>query len=725
MRLIIIFLFLCFGCIFCSPDIAAQTSSDTDETEVLELISLAANAIEQYNYDLGEEYLARAQAVIDSTSSGEILFSYYQNLGYLFFQRNQLSESLRVFNLCLREAEKIGDTTKIIVAYSGIANNHILNRRYKEAINYQEKALEMSKDRNPGHYYGILINISNAYVQAQELYKALEALLEAKEYFKQGEGFDMQAIIENNIGELYRDQLKDYDLAKKHYQWAIELNTRAGNTYQLSQNYHNLSLLYSDNEQMDSAFYYMYKGIDLKKDMGDLGGLASSIYNLGTFFAKGERYDEAIQSFEETIGISEKNGIVPGLYFGNLGLGNAYAEKKMRSTALFHYKKAKQFADDMESIEMQKDIRKTLFDYYKQSENYKEALQISEELDIINDSIASLNLNEKLDDIRIRYETDLAEQENKRLREKEVTQQELISLQYTSLYILLFILIVITVLIIILYKAYRQRNEAYNALQLTTEELSEQYETVKKQELRLEVANNLKDKIFSVLGHDLRSPLINIIGLIDSISQIEFSRDEWEYLLNHLKGETNTTLKNLQNILQWAQLQINDKSIYIIQLDENEVITEVIKSYESNASTKSIKISYTNTNNSIFHADENQFRSIAANLIANALKYSPVYGEVKVNFSEEKAGFVFQVEDQGEGISQSAIHNLETKSQLISSYGTSGEKGTGIGLSIVKDFVELHNGTIEFIKNKPTGTIVKVTFPKDITTGTEGTPAVI
>src|SRR5690606_35149708 len=98
------------------------------------------------------------------------------------------------------------------------------------------------------------------------------------------------------------------------------------------------------------------------------------------------------------------------------------------------------------------------------------------------------------------------------------------------------------------------------------------------------------------------------------------------------------------------------------------------KSYESNANTKNVKISYTNTNNSVFHADENQFRSVVANLIANAIKYSPVYGEVKVGFFEEDSGFIFQVEDQGEGISQSIVHNLETKNQLISSYGTLGEK---------------------------------------------------
>jgi signal transduction histidine kinase len=185
-----------------------------------------------------------------------------------------------------------------------------------------------------------------------------------------------------------------------------------------------------------------------------------------------------------------------------------------------------------------------------------------------------------------------------------------------------------------------------------------------------------------------------------------------EFMLKHLKGETNASLKTLENILQWARLQMNDNSLLVAEIDEDGIIIEIIQNFESNTEAKEIFIKYVNKSNSVLWADENQFRSIANNIIANAIKYSPLRGEIIVSFVEERDNFVFSVCDQGSGIHASVIKNLETQQELMSSYGTEGEKGTGIGLRIVKDFVHLHNGKIEFTANQPSGTIVTIYLPK-------------
>ncbi len=317
-----------------------------------------------------------------------------------------------------------------------------------------------------------------------------------------------------------------------------------------------------------------------------------------------------------------------------------------------------------------------------------------------------------MDELRVQYESSLAETENQVLKEKEAAQKQKIDMQNVFLIVSGIALIVFAILIVVLYKSNKHKKEAYKEVQKKTLELEKQYNIVKQREQELNKSLALKDKIFSVLGHDLRTPLANVSNLIDSMSQIELNPEEMEFLLKHLKGETTASLKTLENILQWARLQMNENSTKIEQLDEDGIIIEIITNLESHTEAKNIEVNYLNNSTSLLAADENQFRSIANNLIANAIKFSPLDGKIEVNFYENDDYFIFSVSDQGEGIKSSIVKNLDTQQELLSTYGTEGEKGTGIGLRIVKDFVNLHQGKLEFTKNSPQGTIVTVYFPK-------------
>ncbi len=395
-----------------------------------------------------------------------------------------------------------------------------------------------------------------------------------------------------------------------------------------------------------------------------------------------------------------------------MGIGNALLAKGKDAEALIYFKKVEVISKDLESFEMKKEISKILFEYYKNKKDFERALHYGDKLQVIDDSISSFQNKVNLEELRILYETNLSETENKILKEKETAQQEEIFIQNIFLIILFIALVIFIVLVIVLFKSNQQRKIAYKEVKKATLELEKQYQITKEKELELFKTVALKDKIFSVLGHDLRTPLANISSLIDSMSQIELSPEEMEFMLKHLKGETNASLKTLENILQWARLQMNDKSILVSELDEDGIIIEIIKNFESNTDAKNIQVKYINKSNAILWADENQFRSIANNLIGNAIKYSPLRGEIVVTFDEERENFVLSISDQGIGILPSVIENLETQEELMSSYGTEGEKGTGIGLRIVKDFVHLHQGKIIFAKNEPTGTVVTVYLPK-------------
>ncbi|WP_339610254.1 HAMP domain-containing sensor histidine kinase [uncultured Planktosalinus sp.] len=410
--------------------------------------------------------------------------------------------------------------------------------------------------------------------------------------------------------------------------------------------------------------------------------------------------------------ISEEFKIAPGLFHSNLGIADAYLAKGNKSEALKHYKKVEEVTEQFDSYEMKANIAKNLLEFYKSEQNYENAFLYSEKLQLLQDSIASIKSNDRLDELRVQYESSLAETENQVLKEKEAAQKQKIDMQNVFLIVSGIALIVFAILIVVLYKSNKHKKEAYKEVQKKTLELEKQYNIVKQREQELNKSLALKDKIFSVLGHDLRTPLANVSNLIDSMSQIELNPEEMEFLLKHLKGETTASLKTLENILQWARLQMNENSTKIEQLDEDGIIIEIITNLESHTEAKNIEVNYLNNSTSLLAADENQFRSIANNLIANAIKFSPLDGKIEVNFYENDDYFIFSVSDQGEGIKSSIVKNLDTQQELLSTYGTEGEKGTGIGLRIVKDFVNLHQGKLEFTKNSPQGTIVTVYFPK-------------
>ncbi|HZH69156.1 MAG TPA: tetratricopeptide repeat-containing sensor histidine kinase, partial [Flavobacteriaceae bacterium] len=512
---------------------------------------------------------------------------------------------------------------------------------------------------------------------------------------------------------LYREYLKDFQMAKKHYRNAIAISIRNSNDYRLSQAYNNISLVFSREGIMDSAFYYLKKTKKIKEKIGDVGGLAITHNSLGSLYAQNGDFSKAIASFDETIRISEDLGIVPGLFYGNFGKGNTYMMMKSNREALIFYNRALKIAETLEDLEIRKAIHEKLFEIYKSNQNFEKALESYEKLGVIKDSLHAELMQETLSDIRIKYETNLAQQENLILREKELAQQEVIEKQNAILYILVAAVLIFVVMVIVLLRSYQQRNRAYQTLRFTSKELEQQYEKVKKQENELKIRNGLKDKIFSVLGHDLRTPMVNIMGLLDSVSKVEKNKEEFYHILNLLKNETSITLKNLQNILQWSQLQINDKVLIINEIDEDKVIKEILNSCRPLATAKEVKVSYINLKQNPFHADENQFKSIVTNLLTNAIKFSPKHSEVTVKFIEESLQFVLEITDTGSGIATSTVHNLLSGKQVIGTKGTSGEMGTGIGLSIVRDFVKLHKGQLEFMNNFPTGTIVRVCFPKE------------
>ncbi|MGQ1909076.1 PAS domain-containing sensor histidine kinase [Marinifilum sp. RC60d5] len=234
-----------------------------------------------------------------------------------------------------------------------------------------------------------------------------------------------------------------------------------------------------------------------------------------------------------------------------------------------------------------------------------------------------------------------------------------------------------------------------------------------ERERELKELNTTKDKLFSIIGHDLCNPFNNILGfsdlLIENLNDPSFN--EHEKYLKIINDSANNTLILLQNLLDWAKSQTGMLSVREEKLILSDIILEVIELKKPNAKAKNISINYYLAKEIKISTDKNLLKTILRNLISNAIKYTEPEGEIQISAIQKKEWIELTVSDNGIGISKEKQHKLFKLSLESSTIGTANEKGSGFGLLLCKDFIKKLNGKlwVESIEGK--GSDFKFTLP--------------
>jgi PAS domain S-box-containing protein len=244
-------------------------------------------------------------------------------------------------------------------------------------------------------------------------------------------------------------------------------------------------------------------------------------------------------------------------------------------------------------------------------------------------------------------------------------------------------------------------------------ELKKQSQIIQDQNIELENLNNTKDKFFSIVAHDLKSPLNSLKGfsglLIDHYDRL--SKEEIIGMSLKIKDSIDNTIKMADNLITWARIQMNDYQINKEIISVNEFIDNVCSLYLAIATEKGISIKSTLPKDLKIVADKNQFEFIIRNLINNSIKYTQKGGSIQIETKSTENNYAeIKISDNGIGISDSIKNQLFKVGKNRSSEGTSGEKGTGLGLMLVYEFVAMNNGEISFTSEVNNGTTFKLKF---------------
>jgi signal transduction histidine kinase len=260
-----------------------------------------------------------------------------------------------------------------------------------------------------------------------------------------------------------------------------------------------------------------------------------------------------------------------------------------------------------------------------------------------------------------------------------------------------------------------KQSERYLALRFKElEELNISLEDLVEQrtnKLAQVVATNTK--FMSIIAHDLRSPFSSIIGILEllKLSLNNNNKIENEEYVNIAYDSSLRTLGLLDNLLVWAISQNKEKSFNPVKINLFELIVEEIESISFAARQKQIVLKHTIGPNLNINADLQMVKTILRNLISNAIKYTNTGGEITLSASEGKQFVEITVKDNGIGISSEAQRNLFKIDSFHSSAGTNNEHGTGFGLLLCIEFVEMHGGNIWIESELGKGSEFKFTLP--------------
>lgn len=233
---------------------------------------------------------------------------------------------------------------------------------------------------------------------------------------------------------------------------------------------------------------------------------------------------------------------------------------------------------------------------------------------------------------------------------------------------------------------------------------------VDKQNEKLQELMHEKDKILSLLAHDIRSPLVVIQGYLDLMSTNSLDKEQENEVKHDLSYLTNRTLDMLSNLLSWSKNQMGGIFIELQEIDINEILKEKISLYQALADKKDITITYTEVPDTLVSADREMIKAVLRNLISNAIKFTHRNGKIDISIIQNDSTCDIAIQDNGIGISKEMGDKLFTL-RATSTYGTGNEKGIGLGLTLVKEFMELQHGSITYKSTPGSGSTFIISLP--------------
>ena len=569
---------------------------------------------------------------------------------------------------------------------------------------YIERSLELAKKINSQAAIAKAHNRMGTYnVVTSQYTDAILEFQKSLQYYKKSTDLNGLSTTYGNLGAL-DFYLKDYDAALENFHKSIKLLDTAKHTSQYTKEIINLGAVHREKKNLDSAYYYAKLSIAYSKKLVDKRMLSVANYNMGTAQFLLNQPEEALKSLNASL--EQKN--VP-LQFKLL----ATCYKAQVLNSLGKYNEAENLLEGLEEqILSLNDHYLTLVFYeskeviYQSLNQYAKALTYSQRYKTLNKTVHNEEQTNIFQNIKAKYAQEERAYENELLRNESEIQSLQIERQKHAIYAVGIILVLLLVIIIILYRLYKFKAQ-------NNQVLKDNQKRLNASNSDLAAINRQKDNLFSIVAHDVKSPLAAILNSINLLHEDHKNLNEEETALvySELQKQTSDLFYLIENVLVWAKSQMNGFKFSFSKLNTDKFIREALQVEMIFINRKNIKVVNNINKEETINTDSQVLRVLLRNLINNAVKFTPVYGTITFSTNYNKDNYHINITDTGIGISEDKIIKVLVDQERYTLKGTADEPGNGIGLILCQEIASKIGGHIEARSEMGKGSTFTLVIP--------------
>jgi signal transduction histidine kinase/Tfp pilus assembly protein PilF len=592
--------------------------------------------------------------------------SSYNELGNLFSLKGDLTEALRYYLLSLKARQELGSSAEIARSLTNIGLTYRKLNSHSNALKYFEKALELSTETSDP------IGMSYIYI---------------------------------HIGNTQKE-LKRYRESIENYKKALTLREQSANEALRAPVLRNIAIALSEQGKTDEAKKYLNHALVILTKLSDEKGIADIKNELGNIALYENKLTEAINFFTEaSITFGNHNELdKKGLCLRKIG--EAHTKLGSYGAALPFLNEALALAKLTKNGKLAELTLLALYNYYNSKEMHKEALAFYTKHITVRDSLNATNQKESILQLSVElelgkklYEIRQIEAEIELLKTEDALKTAIIQRQNSVRNLMIVIISLLAILVIVITYGYLLFKRANKKLAESSRELKINIQT--------------KDKLFSIIAHDLRSPFTALAGLTEILAT-QVKSLEPSVIEEFSKNINESSLKLLaliDNLLHWARSQTGRLVLKPQAVSIVDIINQAAAVQEIQAKQKEIEVVIISEQNIMLNVDIDTMNTVFRNLISNAIKFTKPNGKITIKAYKTEGLAIVSIADNGVGIKEENLKNIFNPSEVVSTKGTSNESGSGLGLTLCKDFVEKNGGSISVASQIGIGTTFTIELP--------------
>lgn len=586
--------------------------------------------------------------ILEKTSDPAVRASVLKQLSRISFESGDYISAIGFLN------QEVGTHLSIGDSVSWANAQYSLGMVYSVVQNFDEAAIHGILAKDFFENNRMYPQVANSCINLGYIYNELKENDAAIEYYKRAliileeqksqQGMEASYL---NLGVL-GDNAGGPDKSRKTYEESQNV-TRKLNYSSLLTIYTNLGILYLNKQDMVQAENYLNQAFIMARETNNPDFIATAQISLGSVYFKTGRKPEAYRAIESGIELAKKQGLM------KLTM-EAYAELARVSMSLNQPKLAYNF------LEIYSRLKDSLY----------------------NEQLAS-----QLYSVQTRFEVGRKELDSERLLRENLEQSLRLERDQNSRIALISALVIIIILLGIFFKRYYLKARSANNLE-------DKNHLIEEQKAELENLIQTKDRFLSIIAHDLKNPFTSLLGFAD-LAYTEFDEitdQEKRSYLGIIRQSSQHIYSLLDNLLTWSRAQSGRIDFNPESVDLLEIVDFSIDLVRSSAENKQISLFTDFTKDVVVKADKNMLSTVLRNLLSNAIKFTPNGGSVTVSCKMTNGKAVLSVLDTGIGLDQDELSRLFKIDGNLKNPGTNNETGTGLGLILCQEFMNIHKSKI-------------------------------